>query len=419
LVDGTAATYRYTFTGNFQPGPVTVNLLDGSFADLAGNTNIAGEAGAFTALSCIWIEDLSVVERNGGSVRAGFRVALSAPSSTPVAVRYATVGGTALAGKDFSTTAGTLKFKPGETTKTIVVKVKPDTLYEDDETFRVQLSRATGLPIGRGTATATIINDDTSPTVSIGDARIKEGKTGTRMMNFTVSLSKASGRTLTVAYATADGTATTADGDYQPVSGTLTFKPGKRTQTIGVPILGDLRYEAAETFQVNLTAPAGGTLGRAAGTGRIANDDAKSRLSTADMTTAEPAQNFAAVLSAVMLRAPGTLPATVNDGTPDGTAIAGGDHEAESARSRFEPRETTATISVDSSAGGLVEKNKALSLTLKGLVKATPAGGKAAGMARHSAPAAQSDDSSTRRDAYEAIHSARAVDEALLRLGDF
>ncbi len=41
LVDGT--TYRYTFTGNFGAGPVSVNFTAGSFADNAGNLNAASD----------------------------------------------------------------------------------------------------------------------------------------------------------------------------------------------------------------------------------------------------------------------------------------------------------------------------------------------------------------------------------------
>jgi Calx-beta domain/IPTL-CTERM motif len=69
--------------------------------------------------------------------------------------------------------------------------------------------------------------------------------------------------TVTVNYATENGSAV-APADYTATSGTLTFGPGVTTQTILIPIAGDVVAEGAETFNVRLTAPTGGaTLGTA------------------------------------------------------------------------------------------------------------------------------------------------------------
>ena len=65
-------------------------------------------------------------------------------------------------------------------------------------------------------------------------SRSTEGNAGTTTLGFTVSLSAVSGQTVTVGYATANGTATTADGDYVAASGTLTFAPGVTTQPVSV-----------------------------------------------------------------------------------------------------------------------------------------------------------------------------------------
>jgi hypothetical protein len=81
---------------------------------------------------------------------------------------------------------------------------------------------------GQTTATLTIVDDDATPTLSIGDASVAEGNGGTSAANFTVTLSAASGRPVTVGYAAADGTATVADNDYLNASGILTFAPGRR-----------------------------------------------------------------------------------------------------------------------------------------------------------------------------------------------
>ena len=54
---------------------------------------------------------------------------------------------------------------------------------------------------------------------------VTEGDSGSTDATLTVSLSAASGKTVTVDYATTAGTATAGD-DYTAGSGTLTFSPG-------------------------------------------------------------------------------------------------------------------------------------------------------------------------------------------------
>ena len=71
---------------------------------------------------------------------------------------------------------------------------------------------------------------------------------------YTVTLSTASGRSITVDYATSNGTAT-APADYTAASGTLTFAPGETSQTVIVPLAGDVLDEADETFLVTLANP--------------------------------------------------------------------------------------------------------------------------------------------------------------------
>ncbi|HEX8844674.1 MAG TPA: S8 family serine peptidase [Pyrinomonadaceae bacterium] len=112
----------------------------------------------------------------------------------------------------------------------------------------------------------------TTPTLSINDVAVTEGNSGTSNATFTVSLSAASASQVTVAYTSADGTATSGS-DYQSVTGTLTFAPGDTTKTINVPIFGDTTVEANETFFINLSSPTNATLSDNQGTGTIVNDD--------------------------------------------------------------------------------------------------------------------------------------------------
>lgn len=83
-------------------------------------------------------------------VLARFTVSLTAPSTQPVTVRYATADGTARAGDDYGAATGLVTFQPGETTKTVTVVVFGDTLLEGTESFLVMLSSPTGASIGDG-----------------------------------------------------------------------------------------------------------------------------------------------------------------------------------------------------------------------------------------------------------------------------
>ena len=85
----------------------------------------------------------------------------------------------------------------------------------------------------------------TPPNLTINDVSLNEGNAGTTSFTFTVHLSAPSPQTVTVAYATADGTAT-AGSDYQARSGTLTFAPGVTNQNISIAVVNDTRDEDAK-----------------------------------------------------------------------------------------------------------------------------------------------------------------------------
>ena len=110
------------------------------------------------------------------------------------------------------------------------------------------------------------------PLVSINDAQTNEGQSGTKSLSFTVSLSGATTQTVTVSFATADGSAT-AGSDYVATSGILTFNPGELTKPVNVTINGDPTVEPDETFFVNLSSPTNAVIGKGQGNGGMLNDD--------------------------------------------------------------------------------------------------------------------------------------------------
>ena len=126
------------------------------------------------------ISNVSMVEGNAGITNALFTVSLDFASAQTVAVNYGTADLTALAGSDYTTTAGTLTFAPGVLTQTIAVPIIGDTTYEPNETFAVNLSGVTNAIIATAQAIGTIVNDDTLPTLSINSVAIAEGNTGSQ-----------------------------------------------------------------------------------------------------------------------------------------------------------------------------------------------------------------------------------------------
>ena len=111
------------------------------------------------------------------------------------------------------------------------------------------------------------------PDVSIADARVTEGDIGfSKAAWFDVTLSHDTSETVTVSYATADGTATAGD-DYQPASGVLTLAVGQVSARITVLVNGDDIDENDETFTVTLQDASNAALVDATATGTIVDDD--------------------------------------------------------------------------------------------------------------------------------------------------
>ena len=108
------------------------------------------------------------------------------------------------------------------------------------------------------------------PGLSAGDARVTEAAGVT--LDFTVTLAPAVTERVTVAYTTADGTAT-AGADYTATSGTLTFNAGETAKTISVPVLDDVHDEGEETLTLTLSTAAGARIADGAATGTIVNAD--------------------------------------------------------------------------------------------------------------------------------------------------
>jgi uncharacterized repeat protein (TIGR01451 family) len=223
-----------------------------------------------------------------GSGSASIAVVLSTASGLPITVDYATSDGTAQSGSDYTTVASLLTFAPGVTSQTFAVPILPDALDEEDETVLLTLSNPGNATLGASNpATLTIVDDDPLPSVQFSAATHSVGE-GTGPAFVEVTLSTASGRTVWIDYATADGTAQ-AGSDYLSTANTLTFPPGSTSQSFFVSILDDGTPEGDETVNLSLSNPQNTSLGApAAAILTIVDDDAAAGQVTIDKGVSPP-----------------------------------------------------------------------------------------------------------------------------------
>src|SRR5947208_1164945 len=221
------------------------------------------------------------------------------------------------------------------------------------------------------------------PTIAINDVTVTEGNGGTTNAIFSVTLSAASSQTITVTYATADGTATTADNDYVAASGTVTFAPGVTSQPITVTVNGDTKFEPDETFFVNLSNPTGGaTISDGQGQGTILNDDTAPTLAIDDVIQNEGSTGGTTSFTFTVTKTGATTQsATVGFTTVDGTATGNSscataatgtpDYISQAGTLTFAPSDTIKTITVPVCADTTVELTETFTVKLSGATGAT------------------------------------------------
>ncbi|XGB41526.1 MAG: cadherin domain-containing protein [Nodosilinea sp. LVE1205-7] len=270
----TSSTYVLTQAEVGKAITVTASYTDnGGTAESVTSAATAAVAAPLPVIT-LGVSPTSVTE--DGVPNLVYTFTRSGPTASPLTVNY-TIGGSANALDYTGATPGsgkTISFDPGSSTATLVIDPTADAFFEADETVILTLVSASTYSVGTpGAVTGTITNDDALPTVRVTDASIPEGNSGTKNLNFLISLSTPSGQVVTVDYATANNTAT-AGSDYTSTSGSLTIQPGATSGVVSVPILGDTTAELDETFFLNLTNATGGvTIARGQAIGTIINDD--------------------------------------------------------------------------------------------------------------------------------------------------
>ncbi|MCC6808780.1 MAG: hypothetical protein IT381_15245 [Deltaproteobacteria bacterium] len=417
----TPGTPDYSTTNgglSFAPGvttqtftvPITSDAVDEN--DETFNADISGAVGAtVSGTSCgagcvraigtiqnddnnatLSIAAVSQLEGASGPTGMTFTITLSQPTGRNVSVNYATSDGSAVnAGSatpgtpDYTTRTGTASFTPGGAlTQQFTVPITSDNVDENNESFNVDLSAPVGASISAGSVTGTIQNDDNNSTLSISVMPVTEGNAGTVNMTFTVTLSQASGRNVSVNYATSDGTATATGSatpgtpDYTSNSGGLSFLPGDLTKTFIVLVNGDTVDEVNETITGTLSANVGAGLGTSTINGTINDDDNPPTL-TITSVTLNPEGNSGTQTAAftVQLSAASALTVTADYLTVNGTAqtAAPADYVGVGTTTlTWTPGQTTKTVNITVNGDTIDENNEDFFVNVSNVANATPSG---------------------------------------------
>ncbi len=307
----------------------------------------------------------------GESGSATITVTLSNSFSLPVTISYAASNGTAVAGSDYTATGGMLTWTPGQTgPRTFTVAILPDTLDEANETINLTLSSPVNCTIASpNPTTLTITDDDGAPSVSFTGAPYTHAESGSQTV--TVTISNVSGQTVSVNYATSNGSAS-AGADYTAASGTLTWLAGQTgPRTFTVPILTDSLDEADETVNLTLSAPVNCSISAPNPTTlTITDDDAPPVISFVGAPYTHTESGMQTVM--VGLSGPSGLQVSVNFATSNGTATAGSDYSTTMGSFTWNPGVSSNFIfNIPILPDSLDEANETINVTLSSPVNGT------------------------------------------------
>ena len=285
-------------------------------------------------------------------------VTLSAPGQSTVTVSYATANATAAAGtscdNEYVAASGTLTFTPGQTTQTVRVGLN-NCKITGFYFFSFNLSSPVGATIVRPQSVIDIVGDAAgsgTPQLDRGAATV-DASAGSVLVPVLLNgtAGQASTSTVTVGYATADGSAK-AGTDYTSTSGTLTFVPGETVQNVSVPILDPSGSKPTRSFTLTLSSPTNATLGQVTATVTIGASGAGA---VTTPTVSSPPDQLVGMGDGyvdvpVTLSAPGQSTVTVSYATANATAAAGtscdNEYVAASGTLTFTPGQTTQTVRV-------------------------------------------------------------------------
>ena len=285
-------------------------------------------------------------------------------------MEYAVTGGTAVTNRDFVLKNGTLVFKPGETSKSIDMRIIDDGIYNENKTIEVTLSKPVNAVLGKQTVhTYTIVESDPPPSVTFAsptqDVREVDGE-----VTISVRLSPVSGKDVIVPF-TVSGTAIDGKNYRVMTPSPLTIRAGETTGAITLSLMDNKLYEDNKVIFVSIGAPVNATPG-AHPVHRVAvleSDPPPVVGFLAKDPLGEDGQGPAkinVVLSMVSGRR-----TTVEYAIAGGSAAHAKDHTRTGGMLVFEPGETVKTIDTGIIDDKLLKDNETIEWTLSNPVNAT------------------------------------------------
>jgi Calx-beta domain len=226
-------------------------------------------------------------------------------------------------------------------------------------------------------ATSVDVAAQQSPSISVRDAVVVEGNSGTTQATFVVALSSASSQSVSCSFATSNGTAT-AGSDYVATSGAITFAPGETEKPVVVLVNGDTVDEQQETFFLDISNVQNATVSSSRGTGFIVDDDGPT-ISINDVSVTEGNAGTKAATFTLTLSGPSVEAIAVRVVTTPGTATASSDYNPINLVVIFQPGTVTRTFDVDVIGDTNLESNETFFVDITEAFAATVADGEGVG----------------------------------------
>jgi hypothetical protein len=331
------------------------------------------------------VGDTIIFEGDGSVPQAlTFTVSLSKPAAVDTTFIATPAGLTATAGVDFNAQPIPVVIPAGATSLWVMVPVLGDTFYEPKETLTLTLSDvSSNVYVADGQGLGTIFDDDLAniPALTVGDASVVEGNSGTSVLHFPVSLSRAAGSPVCFLLQLTAGSAT-AGSDYVDSSADLCIRAGQSSLAFDVTVNGDTLVEPNESLVLTASSVTGATVADGTGTGTIANDDASAAptLSIADVSVTEGNSATKLATFTVTLSAPQSTAVTFDIATANGTATAGSDYVAKATTGlRIAAGATSKTFAVSINGDTTQEPDETFFVNLSNAVGAALGDGSAVG----------------------------------------
>jgi hypothetical protein len=307
-----------------------------------------GEAVVYNSnhVAYVTADDVTVSEPKTGTTSASVPVHLGAAANFPVTVAYQTSNGSAVAGTDFQTSAGTITIPAGTVSVNVPVTINSSGVTST-KSFSIGLNQpSAGATVWRSSANVTIVGSSTYEQLQVGDVSVVSPSSGTTNASFSVTLSPPSASAVTVNYATADGTAT-AGTHYTAASGSVTFSAGQTSKTVNVAVKADTAQFSDTYFYLNLSGASGATIERSSAYGIIETSQLSPIMSVSTPAVQKPASGTAAETFNITLSSASPNTVTVNYATQNGNASAGTDFNATSGTVTFPAGSTTQPVTVN------------------------------------------------------------------------